>query len=99
MVTLLLQGVEKINEGYDFASAGSQKKQMRSCICRGSAYQQIQIMVTLLLQGVEKINEGYDFASAGSQKITNVILHLQRINISTNSNNGDFASAGSRENK
>jgi len=40
--------------------------------------------MTLLLQGVRK---------------TNVILHVQRISISTNSNNGDFASAGSQENK
>ena len=107
-------GSRKVNDGCDFTSVGSRKvkngqdlasagdlvpKQTWSCICRGSTYQRIQIMVTLLLQGVEKINEGYDFASAGSQKITNVILHLQRINISTNSSNGDFASAGSRENK
>jgi len=87
---------------------------MRPCFCSGSAYQQIQIMVTLLTQGVEKINEGYDFASAGSQKImngkdltsagdqvpkTNATLLLQWVSISTNSNNGDFAYVGSRENK
>jgi len=51
MVTLLLQGVEKINESYDFASAGSQKinEWPRPCFYRGSS---AKTNVTLLLQGV-----------------------------------------------
>ena len=125
---LCFRGEWKVNDGCDFTSVGSRKvkngqdlasigdlvpKQMWSCICRGSAYQQIQIMMTLLLQGVKsnwwlwlyfcRESKSKEWPRPcfcrGSSAKTNVILHLQRISISTNSNNGDFASAGSRENK
>ena len=51
MVTLLLQGVEKINEGYDFASAGSQKI-MNGKDLASAGDQVPKTNVTLLLQGV-----------------------------------------------
>jgi len=48
--------------------------------------------------GSRKIKKGRNLASAGDQvSKTNVILLLQGVNISTNLNNCDFASAGSRK--
>jgi len=81
----------------------------RSCFCRGSR----RVVVTLLSRGVKskwwlwlcfcRESKSKEWPRPcfcrGSSAKTNVILHLQRISISTNSNNGDFASAGSRKNK
>ena len=68
----------------------------RSCFCRGSR----RVVLTLLSRGVKsKWWWPRPCFCRGSSAKTNVILHLQRISISANSNNGDFASAGSWENK
>ena len=69
MVTLLLQGVEEINEGYDFASAGSRKVNDES--------------YDFASTGSQKINEWpRPCFYRGSSAKTNVTLLLQGVNIS-----------------
>ena len=55
------------------------------------------MVLTLLSRGVKNKEWPRPCFCRESSATTNMILHLQRISISTNSNNGDFASAGSQK--
>ena len=94
-MTLLLQGVEKINDSQDLASAGDQvPKQMWPC--RGSILTNLN-NCDFASVGSRKINDGQDLASVGDQVPKQMQPCFCRGSILTNLNNCDFASAGSRK--